>query len=124
MKGNKYIDFPLGVFGFEDAREFGLIYEGGDIACLQSTDSAGASLLITPWNTSVVGELPCLSSSSKEALGNGSLEFFLVLNPFADEDWVFANTLAPIIINNDAGTGVQEILQNGILRYRWMRQPK
>jgi len=49
----------------------------------------------------------------------------VVLNPFADSQWVTANLKAPVALNPKTRTGIQCIRQEADLdiRYHWMRQP-
>jgi len=121
--------FPQGLAGFSDAREYGFIYEGqGDIMCLQSIDQPEAAFLITPWNEKRLGPVPALSSDLCACLKVESAEdvmWMLVLNPFADKEWVTANLKAPIALNSDSKIGLQCIRQDADLdlRYPWMQQP-
>jgi len=49
----------------------------------------------------------------------------LVLNPFADKEWVTANLKAPVALNSQSRLGLQCIRQEADLdiRYLWMPQP-
>ena len=51
--------------------------------------------------------------------------WMLVLNPFADKQWVTANLKAPIALNQEQRIGLQHIRHENQLdlRYPWMRQP-
>jgi len=122
-------NFPQGIAGFPEAKKFGFIYNGhGDIACMQSVDHPEASLLITPWDESRLGDAPSLTQEQAVCL---SLEpdqlplWMLVLNPFADSAWVTANVRAPVAINMEARIGVQCIQTDPDLelRYHWIPQP-
>ncbi|MDQ6957861.1 MAG: flagellar assembly protein FliW [Mariprofundaceae bacterium] len=122
-------NFPQGMAGFPEAKNFSFIYNGhGDIACMQSMDHPEASLLITPWDESRLGASPSLTqeqvSCLKLALDQRPL-WMLVLNPFADSTWVTANVRAPVAINMDARIGIQCIQRdpNLELRYHWIPQP-
>ncbi len=121
--------FPQGLAGFSDAREYGFIYEGqGDIMCLQSIDQPEAAFLITPWNEKRLGPAPMLSSDLCACLQVDRQEdimWMLVLNPFADKEWVTANLKAPVALNSQSRLGLQCIRQEADLdiRYLWMPQP-
>lgn len=122
--------FPQGVAGFPRAKTFGLIYQGaGDIACLQSIDCQEACLLVTPWDATRLGKPPTLSAEERRCLHLDESEeplWMVVLNPFADRDWVTANMRAPIAINEQGHVGLQAIQADSSLplRFRWMAQPK
>ncbi|OIQ00637.1 MAG: flagellar assembly protein FliW [Zetaproteobacteria bacterium CG2_30_46_52] len=123
-------DFPQGIAGFSGAKSFAFIYAGsGDLLCLQSIDMPEASFILTPWNESRLGATPKLSSEQQgllQADADSEIIWFLVLNPFADKDWVTANLRAPIAICESQQTGLQCIASDTSLelRYRWMAQPK
>lgn len=122
--------FPQGLAGFDEAHTYGFIYEGhGDIVCLQSIDQPEAAFLVTPWDSERLGPTPELNGEQRECLqanGDSDILWMLVLNPFADTEWVTANLRAPIAINGESRTGLQCIQQNPELdiRYRWMPQPE
>ena len=121
--------FPQGLAGFSDAHNYGFIYEGhGDIICLQSIDQPEAAFVITPWDEERLGAPPKLSPDQCACLkadDPASLSWMLVLNPFADKEWVTANLRAPIVINGDSRIGLQCIQQDPetSVRYQWMRHP-
>jgi len=121
--------FPQGLAGFSDARELGFIYQGhGDIICIQSIDLPEAAFLITPWDVERLGQRPILPADQCECIHADNQEqimLMLVLNPFADKQWVTANLKAPIALNPETRMGVQCIRQDaGLdLRFRWMPQP-
>jgi len=121
--------FPRGIAGFPNAKRFAFIYEGkGNMLCLQSIDQAEASFILTPWDTSRLGSTPSLSHEQQECLNIANeegLQWFVVLNPFADKTWVTANLKAPIAISESEQTGLQCIRNqaNLDLRFPWMKQP-
>jgi len=125
--------FPQGLAGFGDAHRFGFIYEGkGDMICMQALDVPEAAFILTPWDEQRLGPVPELSAEQKQCLQlkndqevANSVMWMLVLNPFADQEWVTANMRAPIALHADAGRGVQCIRHDTSLelRYRWMPQP-
>jgi len=125
--------FPQGLAGFGDAHSFGFIYEGkGDVICMQSLDKPEAAFVLTPWDEERLGAKPTLTAEQLECLNldcNDQVDervmWMLVLNPFADRDWVTANIRAPIALHVDAGRGIQCIRHDMSLelRYRWMPQP-
>ena len=121
--------FPQGMAGFHDAHQFGFIYEGhGDIVCIQSIDQPEAAFLLTPWDEQRLGPPPALPPESCECLAVTQQEqvmWMLVLNPFADKQWVTANLKAPIALNQEQRIGLQHIRHENQLdlRYPWMRQP-
>lgn len=126
---NRAIHFPQGIAGFSDAHDFGLIYEGvGDIACLQSIDQPEAAFLLTPWNEGRLGPRPVLNQEQCQCIDadtSTDVAWMLVLNPFADNQWVTANLKAPIAINMEKRIALQCIRPEPELplRYHWMRQP-
>jgi len=121
--------FPQGMAGFSDAREFGFIYQGhGDIVCIQSIDHPEAAFLVTPWDTQRLGPIPTLSADQCKCIQAASQEqimWMLVLNPFADQQWVTANLKAPVALNPEARMGLQCIRQEADLdiRFHWLPQP-
>jgi len=68
-------------------------------------DHPEASLLITPWDESRLGDAPSLTQEQAVCF---SLEpdqlplWMLALNPFADSAWVTANIRAPVAITMEA----------------------
>jgi len=121
--------FPRGVAGFPDALRYGFIYQGmGNMVCMQSMDSPEASFILTPWDEQKLGEKPTLSKEQRACLQISDDEdamWLLVLNPFADKDWVTANLKAPIAISESSQLGMQ-CIRNGAgldLRFPWMAQP-
>ncbi len=121
--------FPQGLAGFSDAREYGFIYEGyGKIICIQSIDQPEAAFLITPWDKERLGAEPTLSTDSRSCIhadSQSDIMWMLVLNPFADKQWVTANLKAPIALNVESRLGLQCIRPEAELevRYPWMPQP-
>ena len=122
-------NFPQGIAGFPDATQFGFIYEGrGNMVCLQSIDMPEAAFILTPWDEERLGKTPSLSQEQRHCLDlseESALIWMVVLNPFADPEWVTANLRAPIAINMVSRRGVQCIRQEPDLelRFQWMRQP-
>ncbi len=121
--------FPQGMAGFSHAREYGFIYTGhGDIVCIQSIDHPEAAFLITPWDEQRLGPAPTLSAEQCACIhitSQQQIMWMLVLNPFADKQWVTANLKAPVALNPDTHMGLQYIRQDADLdiRYHWMPQP-
>jgi len=127
--------FPQGIAGFQDAHRFGFIYEGhGDMTCMQCIDHPEAAFILTPWDTERLQSPPtlsedhltCLQGSSQAPVDYAHLMWMLVLNPFADQQWVTANLKAPIILNLETRRGIQYIRHNtGLnLRFPWAPQPQ
>lgn len=121
--------FPRGLAGFADAFRFAFIYEGkGNMVCLQSLDHPEASFILTSWDTSRLGQPPQLTAEQRDCLrisANEEVRWMIVLNPFADKNWVTANLKAPIAISESTQTGLQCIRnQNNLeLRFHWVKQP-
>lgn len=121
--------FPQGMAGFNDATQYGFIYQGhGDIVCIQCIDHPEAAFLLTPWDESRLGNAPELTSEQCRCIQISSqkeIMWMLVLNPFADEKWVTANLKAPIALNLEARLGLQCIHPDPELdiRYPWIPQP-
>jgi len=126
---NEAFHFPQGMAGFPDATKFGFIYEGqGDIVCIQCLDHPEAAFLLTPWNQERLGTPPQLSAEQTKCLQLSDVDevlWMIVLNPFADKEWVTANLKAPIALNMNAKRGLQciRISPELEIRYRWMPQP-
>ncbi len=122
--------FPQGMAGFPEARRFGFLYSGsGDIACMQSVDCPEAAFLVTVWDEERLGPPPRLTPEQTACLQlneDAQPLWMLVLNPFADPEWITANLRAPIAINMEARIGVQCIQADPklALRYRWLPQPE
>jgi len=123
-------EFPRGIAGFPGATRFAFIYEGkGNMLCLQSINQPEASFILTLWDESRLGEPPKISAEQMDCMHISDaqdVQWFVVLNPFADATWVTANLKAPIAISADKQTGLQCILNQKDLdlRYRWMKQPQ
>jgi len=121
--------FPQGMAGFSQAREYGFIYQGhGDIVCIQSIDHPEAAFLITPWDTQRLGSTPTLPADLCECIhisNQQQIMWMLVLNPFADQQWVTANLKAPVALNPETHMGLQCIRHEANLdiRYHWLRHP-
>ena len=121
--------FPQGIAGFPNASKFGFIYEGqGHMVCMQSIDQPEASFILTPWDRERLGDAPQLTNEQRTCLKiseHDEVLWMIVLNPFADKEWVTANLRAPIAISQKNRTGVQCILSypDIELRYKWMKQP-
>ena len=126
--------FPQGLAGFTSAHEFGFVYEGkGQLICMQCLDQMEAAFILTQWDAERLGEVPELSQEqlaclnlTREQLNSGEdVMWMLVLNPFADKQWVTANLRAPIILNTEDRLGLQMIRYDTTLelRYPWMPQP-
>jgi len=127
--GQEFV-FPQGIAGFPDATRFGFIYEGiGDMVCMQSIEQPDAAFVLTPWDVERLGQPPklnveqCKSLALKDA---SEVMWMLVLNPFADQEWVTANLKAPIALSESSRRGFQLIRPESEheLRFRWMPQPK
>lgn len=122
--------FPQGIAGFANATRFGFIYEGvGDMVCMQSTDSPEAAFVLTLWDEERLGPPPGLNEEQRRCLETddaSAVMWMLVLNPFADREWVTANLKAPIAICEATRRGFQMIRPESEfdLRYHWMPQPK
>jgi len=121
--------FPRGIAGFAHASRFAFIYAGkGNMLCLQSLEQPEASFILTPWDETRLGEPPKLSAEQRECLKvrqDNKVRWMLVLNPFADKEWVTANLKAPIAIVEEQQTGLQCIRNQSDLelRFKWMKQP-
>jgi flagellar assembly factor FliW len=99
------------------------------MVCMQSLDTPEAAFILTPWDEERLGELPKLNAEQKQCLElapDSDLSWMVVLNPFADSEWVTANLKAPVALSISTHRGVQLIRpEPGFdLRYRWMPQPK
>lgn len=122
--------FPQGIAGFPDAKRFAFIYEGrGNMVCMQSVDRPEAAFILTPWDEERLGEPPVLSQEQQRCLevkADSDMTWMVVLNPFADPEWVTANLKAPVALSHASRKGVQLIRPEPQydLRFHWMSQPK
>lgn len=125
----KPLRFPQGMVGFPEAKSYVVLNSGGgEIVCFQSVEQTEASFLMTLWDEARLGPVPALTPEQRAALDYSEAHhilWLLVLNPFADREWVLANRQAPVALNLDTGLGMQCIQADpGLeLRYRWMPQP-
>ena len=122
--------FPQGIAGFPDAKRFAFIYEGrGSMVCMQCIDTPEAAFILTPWDEERLGKTPTLSQEQQRCLeltSDSEMVWMVVLNPFADPEWVTANLKAPVAIAQSTRRGFQLIRPEPQydLRFRWMPQPK
>ncbi len=131
---NKIIHFDNGIFGFEDYKEYTLLYddEGGqrpDISWLQSLDEPALAIpvvnpfIIKPdFNPEVEDEL-------LKSLGNLTDENIVVLVSVTvpeEIERISANLKAPFIINSDERKGTQVVAENADyeIKYRFYEQLK
>lgn len=131
---NKIIYFDNGIFGFEDYKEYTLLYddEGGqrpDISWLQSLDEPALAIpvvnpfIIKPdFNPEVEDEL-------LKSLGNLTDENIVVLVSVTvpeEIERISANLKAPFIINSDERKGTQVVVENADyeIKYRFYEQLK
>lgn len=125
----KPLCFPHGMIGFPETKRYVILNSGGgNIVCFQSTEQPEASFLMTPWDEVRLGPTPSLTPDQKATLkysDTHDILWLLVLNPFADQEWVLANLQAPVALNQDSGFGMQCIQADPQLelRYHWMPQP-
>ncbi len=131
---NKIIYFDNGIFGFEDYKEYTLLYddEGGqrpDISWLQSLDEPALAIpvvnpfIIKPdFNPEVEDEL-------LKSLGDLTDENIVVLVSVTvpeEIEKISANLKAPFIINSDERKGTQVVVENADyeIKYRFYEQLK
>lgn len=123
----KIFEFPCGVAGFAYAKQYVFLGGAGNVACMNCTDHPEAAFVVTDWDESRLGKPPVLKpeeSALLELEEGQEAVWLLVLNPFSDQEWVYANLKAPIAINEPRQRGVQCIQADPdlSLRYHWMRQ--
>lgn len=129
-KADKAFHFPQGMAGLPGETSFAFLYDGhGDIICMQSLDCPEIAFLLTPWDEERLGTPPGLSAERRECLRLADDEppfWMLVLNPFADKQWVTANLQAPVALNVQARLGMQciRVEEELPIRYQWMPQPR
>jgi len=121
--------FPRGIAGFSHAHRFAVLYPGrGKVACLQALDAPEVALLVTSWDESRLGAPPKLPPDARKALDaacSDAITWLIVLNPFADPEWLTANIRAPIAICECTRRGVQIVRDEELpLRMRWQRKPQ
>lgn len=123
----KIFAFPSGVAGFAYAKQYVFLGGQGNVVCMHCTDHPEAAFVVTDWDEARLGKPPALRPEERVLLeleaGQEPI-WLLVLNPFSDQEWIYANLKAPIAINESRQRGVQCIqVDEGLqLRYHWMRQ--
>ncbi len=130
IKDSRQLRFEHGMIGFPEAKNYVVLKSGkGNIACFQSVEQPEAAFLMTPWDEQRLGSSPTLTEEQKACLQYTEAQnifWLLVLNPFSDAEWVFANLSAPVAINMEMELGMQciqvEALTN--FHYRWMPQAR
>ncbi|MDX8398033.1 MAG: flagellar assembly protein FliW [Mariprofundaceae bacterium] len=126
--------FPQGLAGFTSAHRFGFVYGGnGDMICMQSLDQPEAAFILTQWDEKRLGSPPkltaeqfkCIQGDDQSSSESTEIMWLLVLNPFADKQWVTANLRAPIALNPVLRRGIQCIRHDSKLELRspWIPQP-
>ena len=114
------IQFPEGLFGFHEHREFALLDEQKDdspFAWLQSTaDSSLAFIIIEPDLIIKDGYVPDVSKGDLEALGVSAVAdckiFLIVTIPADHPEEMTANLQGPVLIHRDGKVGRQVISNN------------
>lgn len=125
----KIFEFPSGVAGFAYAKQYVFLASQSNVACMHCTDHPEAAFVITDWDEGRLGKPPALRPEERALLeleeGQEPI-WLLVLNPFSDREWIYANLKAPIAINEAKQRGVQCIQVNDDLqlRYHWTRHPQ
>ena len=120
IEDEKIIHFPMGIIGFENFKNFALIYdsereERGKISWLQSMDEP---LLVMPVINPIelVGEYtPIIEDELTKIIGNPADEDLLILVTLSipsDLTMMTANLRAPFIINTVDRTAMQVIVEN------------
>lgn len=134
LDDNKIISFENGILGFEEYKNYTLLYneedgERPDISWLQSLDEPALAipvvnpLLVKPdFNPEVEDEI-------LKPLGNLNEENIVVLVSItvpADIEKISANLKAPFIVNSDSRKGAQIIIENPEyeVKYRFYEQLK
>lgn len=122
--------FSQGIAGFPGAKHFSLIGEGrGNMVCMQSVETPEAVFILIPWEDGRLGEPPLLNQEQQRCLdldSESDLIWMVVLNPFADSEWVTANLKAPVVLSQSSRRGLQLIRSESEhdLRFHWMPQPE
>lgn len=121
IEDDKIIDFPDGILGFENYKQFTLIYdvktngEKAKIAWLQAISEPELALpVMNPFDV-VKDYDPTLNETLIKDLGDINAEnaaVFLVVTVPSDVTKTTANLKAPIIINSDIRVGAQIIAEN------------
>ena len=124
----KIFEFPSGVAGFTYAKQYVFLAGAGNVACMHCTDHPEAAFVVTDWDENRLGKPPALRPEERALLEletNQEPLWLLVLNPFSDPEWIYANLKAPIAINELRQRGVQcvQISDDLQLRYHWMHHP-
>ena len=127
IENPKIFAFPSGVAGFAYAKQYVFLGGAGNVACMHCTDHPEAAFVVTDWDKHRLGKPPALRPEERALLELGAGEeplWLLVLNPFSDQEWIYANLKAPIAINEFRQRGVQciQVGDDLQLRYHWMRQ--
>ncbi|MDF2821732.1 MAG: hypothetical protein K0R15_2173 [Clostridiales bacterium] len=118
---NKIINFRNGIFGFNEYKEFAIVYELTDdgeipiINWLQSLEDKNIAIpIMNP--ISILNEYnPIIEDELINQLGDcneSNVAFYTVINAKKDVEELFTNLKAPIIINTDTFLGVQVMVEN------------
>lgn len=133
IEEDKIIDFPSGILGFEDNKQFTLIYdvkkngEKAKIAWLQAVGEQELALpVINPFDVVEVYD-PIFNETLMKDLGeinSDNAAVFLVVTVPSDITKTTANLKAPIIINSDIRVGAQIIVENKeyVIKYPVMKK--
>ncbi|MFQ5355968.1 MAG: flagellar assembly protein FliW [Mariprofundaceae bacterium] len=130
VKDSRQLRFEHGMIGFPEAKNYVVLKSGnGNIVCFQSVEQPEAAFLMTPWDEHRLGSRPTLTEEQKACLQyteNQHILWLLVLNPFSDPEWVFANLCAPVAVNMEMELGMQCIQAEALtdFQYRWMPQAR
>ncbi len=116
----KILDFPNGIIGFENFKQFAIIYDVEDesenkISWLQSVEEPALALPVVDPLAIVAEYSPMIEDELLKPLGNPADEdllCLLVMTVPSDMTKVTANLKAPVIINSKTNKGVQLIVDN------------
>jgi flagellar assembly factor FliW len=123
-QGDSIVSFPDGLPGFEQCRRFVVLRhaDASPLVCLHSVDGPGAAFLaIDPRR--VVPRYRCeLSDADRLRLGAGPKTTLLWLSivTIANDDELFVNLRAPVVVNPERLVGLQAMSQGSTypLRHR------
>lgn len=118
------IDFPRGLFGFEQIKRYVLLHydaEEGPIMCLQSVSGEVSFTVVDPF-CFVMGYTPAVGAEELtflEAKEPGELRYLVIAIIGAEMEQTVINLKSPIVLNPANLRGMQVILTEGDYAQRY-----
>ncbi len=110
---NDIITFDGKIYGFEEYSKFVMLYDDdfeGEYVWLQSVEEAGLCFIMA--NPKLVSNYnPNFETEAKKILGEGNLEYWLMMVVKEDIGQSTVNLKSPVVINTDNHKAMQLILE-------------